>query len=679
MDNTSSRKLAAILFADIAGYTAAMQENEQQAMAMLNHYQQVLKDAMERHQGEVIKNYGDGSICILPTASGAVKSAMAIQEALKEDPAVTLRIGLHVGDVIHKDGDIYGDAVNIASRIESMGIPGSILVSRSLYQKVRNQPEFQFTSLGSFEFKNVEEPVEVYALSNEGFPIPNRKELQGKFKSNKKGFPTWLKILSPIIILAILGISYWSQLEKPTAISDNPLEITSSIAILPFENLSDDPDQEYLAKGLSIEISNLLGRIPQFKVIPSKYLRDNKLSPMEIGKEYEVKYILSGTTSPKNEMIDISVELVNTIAGSIQWSDDYSDSLSRLLILKDKIVRALGSELRFKLQELSMLEKQPINLDVYLNWLKFMHLTTFNPDTEENSLKQKTCLLEAYSLDSSYLPVLDGLINNLESLFYWDQITQEVYNSDYSHYLEKMKEVDPNSQFTLWRSALYESMFNDFTNANALLTELVNTPHLNILFYSGAGFQLARYNLEKGKKIVEEAIQRDPLHVWNYHNLAAIYYWEQRFDESLDMWMKYSDIVGNTQMYTYFNALITALNEETYSIELLSKLEWFSERDNFFFKALNAGNDGKENAFNSIMNDYIQTYGDDPIETYFIGKIYAHLGYTDLAFEWLEKAFDSNNLELFESKVDPFFRNLHSDPRWPVFLRKIGFPEELLD
>ena len=93
MDHSSSRKLAAILFADIAGYTAAMQENEQKAMAMLNHYQQVLKDTMQKHMGEVIKNYGDGSICILPTASGAVKSAMAIQKALKEDPAVPLRIG----------------------------------------------------------------------------------------------------------------------------------------------------------------------------------------------------------------------------------------------------------------------------------------------------------------------------------------------------------------------------------------------------------------------------------------------------------------------------------------------------------------------------------------------------------------------------------------------------------
>ena len=167
-----TRRLAAILFGDIAGYTLMMQQDESKALTRLAHYQQVLKVAIEDFDGEIVKNYGDGSLCLFSSVLDAVRCAQRLQEELTQEPIVPLRIGLHIGDVTYRDGDVYGDAINLASRIESFGIPGSILLSKDVYEKVKNQADFSFDELGTFTFKNVDQNIEIYAFANEGFPVP---------------------------------------------------------------------------------------------------------------------------------------------------------------------------------------------------------------------------------------------------------------------------------------------------------------------------------------------------------------------------------------------------------------------------------------------------------------------------------------------------------------------------
>lgn len=143
-----ARRLAAILFADIQGYTALMQRDEKQAFRTLNKYQQTLKKLVDESNGDVIKNYGDGSLCLFSTALDALVCAKQLQTKMIKDPIVPLRIGLHLGDVTYQEGDVYGDAINLASRIESMGIAGNVLMSRSFHSKIKNQRQFLFENLG---------------------------------------------------------------------------------------------------------------------------------------------------------------------------------------------------------------------------------------------------------------------------------------------------------------------------------------------------------------------------------------------------------------------------------------------------------------------------------------------------------------------------------------------------
>ncbi|HJS53999.1 MAG TPA: adenylate/guanylate cyclase domain-containing protein, partial [Chitinophagaceae bacterium] len=176
------RQLAAIMFVDMAGYTALMQENEQLAKAKQKHLKEVLESAVKDHNGKILQYYGDGALTIFSSAIDSVTCAVGIQNQLKQEPTVDLRIGIHTGDISIEEGTIYGDGVNLASRIESLAVPGSIFISDKVADEVKNQTGISARELGYFELKNVKEPVRLFAVTNKGLVIPSRDELKGKTK-----------------------------------------------------------------------------------------------------------------------------------------------------------------------------------------------------------------------------------------------------------------------------------------------------------------------------------------------------------------------------------------------------------------------------------------------------------------------------------------------------------------
>ena len=181
----NSTHLSAIIFSDMEGYTALMQKDEERTLQLLEKYEQTLAKVVQKHGGEIVKNYGDGSICLFSSAMGSIECAIELQKLMQEPPVVPLRIGVNLGVVHRKGDDVFGDAINITSRIESMGIAGNILLSHSMFQKVKNHPQFKFQSLGKFNFKNVESEIEVFAIANEGFAVPRKNQLLGKFKKER--------------------------------------------------------------------------------------------------------------------------------------------------------------------------------------------------------------------------------------------------------------------------------------------------------------------------------------------------------------------------------------------------------------------------------------------------------------------------------------------------------------
>src|SRR5688572_25902104 len=177
---SQTRQLAAIMFADIAGYTALMENDELLAMQYRERMKQKLEAEVLLHNGKIIKWMGDGVLCSFSSAIESVRAALALQTTMQQGPIVPVRIGIHQADVIFEESDVLGDGVNIASRLESLAIPGSIFISAKVFDDVKNQKEIQTISLGKYLLKNVKEPVEIYALSNPGLQVPIHKKLDGK-------------------------------------------------------------------------------------------------------------------------------------------------------------------------------------------------------------------------------------------------------------------------------------------------------------------------------------------------------------------------------------------------------------------------------------------------------------------------------------------------------------------
>jgi class 3 adenylate cyclase len=252
-----TRQLAAILFTDIVGSTAMMQKDEQHAVSINKRYIDILQQSVSSHGGEIVNDYGDGSLCIFSSATEALRCSIEMQQQFQTAPKVPLRVGLHVGEVFFEHGKVFGDGVNVASRVQSLGIANSILFSSEICSKIKNQQEFKSVSLGRFHFKNVDEPMEIFALANEGLALPKKEELTGKLKEieKKSSIRKWVITAVSVILLAVSYFIYQNFFHA-TGFSGE-----RTIAVLPFENTGNPDSEEYISDGITQDIINNLSKI----------------------------------------------------------------------------------------------------------------------------------------------------------------------------------------------------------------------------------------------------------------------------------------------------------------------------------------------------------------------------------------------------------------------------------
>jgi class 3 adenylate cyclase/TolB-like protein len=344
--NTSSvRRLAVILFADIVGYTSLMQTDETLALQKIKRYQSLLDTAAQQFNGQVIKNYGDGSLMIFSTSLEAVTAAQQIQEQAKTGLTVPLRIGIHLGEFIVEKGDIYGNGVNLASRIESIGIAGAVLFSKNIFQKIKNQPELKVQSLGSIEFKNVEEPLEIFALANKGFPVPKRKELQGKLKIKTENRHKWFLFAALGLVLLVAGSYFYSKQNKLVVAN-----VIEAITIFPFDVKSANSDIHYLGEGMVDLISTKLdGVLDLHPIDPNRMFnqlrKDNIALPTlekakEISNTLGANVFILGNIIELNDVLQISASKYDA-NGRLIAKESREGQKAQLAALIDDLIKAL--------------------------------------------------------------------------------------------------------------------------------------------------------------------------------------------------------------------------------------------------------------------------------------------------------------------------------------------------
>lgn len=412
----SPRQLAAIMFTDIVGYTALMQQNEAQAVAVTKQYLAVLHEAAAAYGGTIINDYGDGSLCIFTSAMQSIECAVSLQRKLQLQPAVPLRIGLHIGEIFFEDGKVFGDGVNIASRIQSLGISGSVLFSKEMYETIKNHPRFKTVLLGTFEFKNVEEPMEVFALVGKGLAVPKRGQMRGKLKtpvedsrSPRSTQKSWLIAAATVLlVLAILAIT--KKMSGPTAAYGAAKE-PNSIAVLYFSNMSGDKEQEYFSDGITEEIITRLSMIDGLRVKSRTSVLQYKgkaKSARQIARELGVKHILEGSVRKQGNLLRVTAQLIDATRDEHIWAEKYDRELKDVFSVQSDIAQHIADKFQISLSpdtRKKLGAPLTLNTEAYDAYLKARSLSFIDFGFGGEALSRRTSmelLRTALQLDPSF-------------------------------------------------------------------------------------------------------------------------------------------------------------------------------------------------------------------------------------------------------------------------------------
>ena len=357
--DSPKRKLAAIMFTDMVGYTALMQKDESKARELIQRHRELMKPHVEKHGGEILQFVGDGTFCTFDSAIEAVNAALEIQYVFKLEDEMSLRIGIHVGDVVVEGDEVYGDGVNVASRIEPLAEPGGICVTDKVYDNLKNQQGMKITSLGEKELKNVQESLKIYSIeaaivedsdktAETTPPESSVDESKEESKTDKKKI-----IYMAVAALAIIFLSAW--LLPLFESGERQLEASGeirSIAVLPLDNLSNDPNQEYFSDGMTEALIANIAKIRSLKVISRtsvmRYKGTDKSLPV-IAKELNVDAILEGSVLHAEGEVRITVQLIRASTDEHLWAESYTDRLENIMILQSKIARAVAKEIKLTL------------------------------------------------------------------------------------------------------------------------------------------------------------------------------------------------------------------------------------------------------------------------------------------------------------------------------------------
>jgi adenylate cyclase len=419
------RKLTAILSADVVGYSRLMEDNDEATIQTLSTYRNSLTTLINQHRGRVVDATGDNLMAEFSSVVNAVKCAVEMQKEISERNAdlsdnrrMLFRIGVNLGDIVEEDDRIYGDGVNIAARLEGLAEAGGICISRTAYEQVKNKLELGYHHLGEHSVKNISEPVDVYKVLMG--PEATGKVFGEKIVVGKK----WRLIAIVVVTLLIVaagGLTAWNyylqKLRRMESASVDkmayPLPDKPSIAVLPFDNLSGVPDQEYLADGITENIITALSYIPEIFVIArnSTFTYKGKaVKAQEVAEDLGVRYIVEGSVQRAEDRVRITAQLIDAASGRHLWADRYDRSLQDLFALQDEITLKIVSALEVKLSvgvQTRLTGKTMPNFEVWSYYVRgYSHMKRH---TKADNAQARDLFERAASLAPGYAPLFTAL------------------------------------------------------------------------------------------------------------------------------------------------------------------------------------------------------------------------------------------------------------------------------
>ena len=702
-DNTEQRKLAAIMFTDMVGYSALSQRNENLAQELLEEHRALLRPLFTRFNGTEIKTIGDAFLVEFHSALEAAQCGIEIQRALgkrnHDVPAgrrIELKIGIHLGDVVHRGGDVYGDGVNIAARIEPLAGAGGICISVDVERQIRNKLEAQFEKLAPTELKNISLAMELFRIvlpwESAKKPAAGRRQSESSAGVCSSSAGRWAGIAAIVFLAVVVGgwfihrVTREKKSAAPAATNASsspaaPVSDLKSIAVLPFVNMSADKDNEYFSDGITEEILNALARTPGLRVAARTSafaFKGGNESVQRIGELLKVGYVLEGSVRRAGSQLRITAQLINVADGFQLWSDTYDRQAEDVFAIQTEVAQRVQEVLKVKLLEgpgptASLAGTDNLEAyDLYLRGRQFWNLRTGVDLQRAVGLFQ-----QATETDPKFAAAYAGLASSFVLLPQYAAVPVREAIPKAQAAARRALELDDRQAEA--HTVLGYCAMNDWDWV-AAEQEFQKALRLNPNHASSHQWY-GELLLDQGKTDqalaeMRKALQLDPLSAIIQVNIGFCLLNSGRYDEALvetDKTLKLSPDFP----------LAHVLRGDVFQLQ-----KNFPEAVLEFEKVRNKTGDtpfalgglgkayacaGRTNEARKVLETLKSLSASGSSASGEIASVYLGLGEPDQAWVWIAQQVEARDGDPRIWKFDPLMADVIKDPRYTALLKKIGF------
>jgi len=630
------------MFTDMVGFTSLAQENEELAMRLLDEQRKIVRPIIAKHSGREVKTIGDAFLVEFSSSLEAVNCAGEIQGALKDETPggpptkIALRIGIHLGDVIHVAGDVAGDAVNVASRIEPLAPPGGICVSAQVRDSVLNKTRYAFNSLGTPKLKNVTAPVEVYQIS---------------------GFGVRLERAAPA-----------SLVQK------------DRIAVLPLTNISSESEDDYFADGLTEELISSVSRTQGLRVIARtsvmKYKGTSK-PVSEIGRELRVGNILEGSVRKAGNRVRINVQLVDPSDEEPKWSQQYDREISDMFAIQSDIAKRVAEALRLQILGTAATGTHTHNPEAYVAHLRGRQ--SWNSRTEAGIKQAIGFFQKALDEDDNFARAYSGLADCYSTLALLEFIAPNEAYPKAKEAVGKALSLDPMLAEAHTSLGLIRFQYDwDWKGAEEEFNESLRiNPSYAPAHHFFADYLKAMGRFDEALEEIGRAQELDPLNLAINTGVGHVLYLSKQYDKSIEQYKKAVDLDPNfTLTHIWFGR--PYLEKGMYG-EAISELETavkLSGEGTLALAMLGHGlaSAGKKEDAQKILDQLVERSKTRYVPSYWVAVVYNGFKDKEQVLKWLHRAYDERSSWLVWCNVEPRFDWLRKDSEFSSLINAMKFP-----
>ena len=678
MKTEPGRRLAAVWFADIVGFTALSSRDEDAALRMVDTFQAITRRVVGQMSGTVVKFLGDGGLAVFPSADGAVRAGLAVQREFQartaeSGSAAFLRVGIHLGEVVAApDGDVYGDGVNTAARIQDEAEPGQVVVSADVWRQIRQRSGYRFDALGERALKGLEDPIRLYAV--DGTPEAIGSDASPSPVPRRRTGRTRPIALTGAAALALAAIGWWvstrGDMSNPTT-----AQAASTIAVLPFTDMSPGGGQEYFGDGMTEELINALTKLEGIGVVSRTSAfayKGQNLDVREIGRRLEVGNVLEGSIRVAGDRLRVTARLVEVENGRDLWSESYDREMKDVFVIQEEIARSIVSALEPELASagIVLVASGTENPEAYQLYLQGRYF--WNQRTRESLARANELFEAAIRADTTYALAYTGMADVYGMLrgrgFMSVRETAEKQRAA----AQRAIELDPGlseahtsfAQFLFEYDWDWDAAGDEFQRALELDPRNANARHWYSHYLTAMG--QTEESLEQSERAIEVSPYDDILR----EHLGWHYAMARDYERALEAQVRALEMnpTGRTHAFLAFAYQALGRNAEALAACEKAMATYGEDALAMGFVGYVLGRlDHRREALDLARE--LELRGD---QTYYaVALIHVALGDRNRALGWLERAYASHSPGLVYLSADPRLDELRLDPRFVALLRRM--------